>query len=581
LNSASIAKNPVISVEAPRLPRHELVTAAGAIVTVVFLAHFYLIGQFGLYEDDYLWVLPWLHVSSHKAAAFALDALIHPFQGRPIYFPAQALLAHFTFRIGGLGLLHLVSFGLLALLGVLVYCVIRQVTTAPIAFLAGVLFVLYPADTSRQIVMHQCATLLPMCICMCAILLYVRGKLVTSYAVAALTLLIYESTYFPFLLAPLFTLRQGPINLKRVLKHVVLFIALAAAIFLVRMFLGESRAQEVSGGLPVIVPKMLRALWIGPLTSGFLLFQRPIDTYLHGQLGHWFIIVGSAAVCTLGLSRLGKCEPKQRGFLPIWPWLIAGGCAAWSMSYLLDFRPDYYPPIVSVGRLSAVHEVGAFGCALAFAGALSFVDQAWKPAGLAARIAATAIVAGLAGFGYEIQLSEYVRNWQQQEEFWRELVPLIQDAAPGDVVMCAFDQQLGGIPVTSGFTQFGQTFYNYVAFPRFLTLPAAKSRPPTLHGYCIYTPIDIIDGVLTIKSPFWDNKNWAKISDGKVIFIKAGKAHLERVSGEIDLQGHRFFARPPGASSGQVAFTRFFHQLFDDASETRWWSLHNAPSYPY
>lgn len=453
LMPAPVTRTAVTSTGGSPPSRYELLTVAGAIVMVVFLAHFYLFGQFGVYEDDYFWVVPWLHVSSHKVAAFALDTLIHPFQGRPLYFPAQALLAHFAFRIGGLGLLHLVSFGLLALLGVLVYRVIRQVTTAPTAFLAGVLVVLYPADTSRQIVMHQCVTLLPMCICMCAILLCVRGMVVLSYAVATLTLLIYESTYFPFLLAPLFTLRKGPLNLKSLLKHVALFFAVVVGIFLIRMLLGEPRAQEVSGGASAILPKALRALWIEPLTSGSLLFQRPIDAYLHGELGHWFIIAGSAAGSVFALRRLGKDDGESLGRPHVGLWLIAGGCLAWSMSYLLDFRPDYYPPVVSVGRLSAVHEVGAFGCILTVAGIVSFLEGIWKPAGLAARIVAMAIVPGLAGFGYEIQLSEYVRNWQQQDEFWRELFPLIQDVAPGDVVLCTFDQDLGGIPATRGFTQ--------------------------------------------------------------------------------------------------------------------------------
>jgi len=367
---------------------------------------------------------------------------------------------------------------------------------------------------------------------------------------------------------------------KSLLRHVVLFFAVAGGIFLVRVLLGESRAQEVSGGLSAILPKVLRALWIGPLTSGWLLFQRPIDAYLHAQLGHWVVMAASAAVSVFALLRLGKYDGERLGRPRVWLWLMAGGCLAWSMSYLLHFRPDYYPPVVSVGRLSSEHEVGAFGCVLTVAGVLSLLDEAWNPACLAARIAALAILGGLAGFGYEIQLSEYVRNWQQQDEFWRELAPLIQDAAPGDVVLCAFDQELGGIPATRGFTQFGQTFYNYTAFGRFLTLPAEKTRPPTLHGYSIYTPVEVIDGTLTVKSPFWDSKNWAKVSDGKVIYIKAGKAHLERVSGEIDLQGHRVFAKRPGTPSGEVAFTGFFHQLFDGASETRWWSLRNAPSYP-
>jgi hypothetical protein len=581
MNLTSATEIPVAFPERQQLSRYELTTAAAAIVIIAFLAHFYLFDQFGLYEDDYLMVFPWLHVSWHKVAGYALDSLVHPMQGRPIYFPLQALLAYFAFRIGGLGLTHLVSFGLLALLGSFVYRVLRQVTSPRIAFLASLIFVLYPADTSRQIIMHQCATLLPMCICMYAILLYARGRQLTSYVVAALTLLIYESTYFPFLLAPLFTLRKRPLALSSALRHVGLFFAVAGGMFLIRIFLGESRTQEVSGSFFTGFPKLLMALCIGPLSSGFLLLQRPIDAYMHGQPGHWFIMIVSAAVTAFCFGRLSKYDLKDNVSFSVWPWLIASGCLAWTMSYLLDFRPDYFPPVVSIGRLSAVHEVGAFGCAVAFAGVFSSLDQAWKqPLRRAAHFATVAIAAGLCGFGYEIQLSEYVASWHQQREFWRELVPLIQDITPGEVVVCAFDKELEDISAPRGLSQLNQAMYNYFAFPRFLTLPARQTRPPTLHSYFSYTRVEVIDGILTIKSPFFDQKFWAKVPGGEVIFIKVGKARIERISGEINLQGYRVFAKPPNGPFGKVEFTKLFHELFEGASEIKWWSLRNASSHP-
>ena len=43
---------------------------------------------------------------------------------------------------------------------------------------------------------------------------------------------------------------------------------------------------------------------------------------------------------------------------------MVAGLLAWSISYLLAFRPDYFPPVVSIGRLTAVHTVGAVGGAI-------------------------------------------------------------------------------------------------------------------------------------------------------------------------------------------------------------------------
>jgi hypothetical protein len=58
----------------------------------VFCAHFVLVSQFGLYEDDYYYVLPWLNASSQELWKFCSDCFIHPSHSRPFLGPAQALL---------------------------------------------------------------------------------------------------------------------------------------------------------------------------------------------------------------------------------------------------------------------------------------------------------------------------------------------------------------------------------------------------------------------------------------------------------------------------------------------------------
>ncbi|HEY0790893.1 MAG TPA: hypothetical protein VGD78_07495 [Chthoniobacterales bacterium] len=557
-------------------PEPSFLWAAAVIAVVTFLAHFYLFDQFGLYEDDYCMVLPWLHRSWHEVCSYAFQAFIHPAQGRPIYGPAQAMLASLAYRAGGLGLAHLVSYGLLTLLGLLFNRVLCQVTSPRVALLASLVFVLYPADTSRQIIMHQCATLLPMCVCMAAILLYAHGKRAVSYAVAATTLLVYESTYFPFLLAPLFASRQRPLTLRTMAQHAALFFVVSGGVFGIRLFFGESRVQEVSGGLTAILPRVAQALWMGPLASGTLLVQRPLDAFLHGQGGHWLVMLACGGMTGIGLFRLARTGPAGSTAPALL--LFGGGVAAWVMSYLLDFRPDYFPPVVSIGRLSAVHEVGAFGCCVALAGVLSALCIPGSRA--LAEGASVLLVAGLAGFGYEVQVAEYASHWQQQHRFWNELWPLIQDVRPGETVICAFDETLGGIPATQGFTPFGQPVYNYKAFSRFLTLPAPKSNPPMLRGYNPYTVVERVGSTLIIKSPFWDPAAWTKLHGQEVVWIKAGPDHLERYSGDLDLHGYHVVARPMGLPVAKVGLTKFFMQLFEGIGEGRWSSLREAKSYP-
>ena len=107
---------------------------------------------------------------------------------------------------------------------------------------------------------------------------------------------------------------------------------------------------------------------------------RPIDALMHSRAEGVIMaaVVGLTAFFVLRAFRnngrssdsvtggigasgvLSRDSARRRAALLI----LCAGVFAWVIAYVLDFRPDYYPPGVTIGRLSAMHGIAGFGAAL-------------------------------------------------------------------------------------------------------------------------------------------------------------------------------------------------------------------------
>jgi hypothetical protein len=550
---------------------------------VIFCAHFVLVSQFGVYEDDFFYVVPWLHASSSKLWNFGLSSLLHPSQGRPFLAPAQALLANLGFKIGGLEFCHLISFFVLWLSAILLYQLLRPKLGRAAALIGGFVLVLFPLDTSRQIIMHQMATLIPMAALLWCILLYRARQFVAAYILAAMLLLTYESTYLPFLIAPVFLDTELRSFFRRFSLHLVIWAVIAAGVFSIRAFLGESRATQTVSGISEFLPKIVQASAIGPAYGLLALLTRPVDSLFHSTAEGYLLaaICGGLVYLALCRSRDITTEPTQQA-LPIW--LIAGsGLLVWVIAYLLSFRPDYFPPVVSIGRLSAQHNVAGLGAAVVTACGYAFLAKRLKAKGrTVSDIVVALFAAGLVAFGYHIQDAEYVGSWKQVRSFWLRLFPLIQDARPGDVIVFQFDDTKHGIvPITKGFTQHEMAVYYSLAFPRFVTWTHPGFKSPTFHGYADYTRIIRKSDEAIIESPSFDPTAFAHVREDNLIFLQSTKGKLRRLAGPIVLQGVELYARPQDTSIVDgVKPSSLFWELFEPVDSSRWSTLKNARSYP-
>jgi hypothetical protein len=555
-----------------------------AMGVILFLSHFLLVTEFGLYEDDYFYILPRIAENFEQFSTFFLNALTHPPQGRPLCTSLQGALAYFGYHAGGLPFCHLISFVFLWLSAGLLYQLLLRKLSKRAAFLGALLLVLFPLDTSRQILMHQMATVATITVLLCAFHLYASHRFILSYLVAATLLLTYESIYLPFIVAPFFLEDQPGKLVKRLIVHAITFGAIVGIVFGARAFIGEQRAVETTSHLSEEIPKIIWSCVANPALGIWAIVTRPVDALMHSRAEGYIVAVSAGLTTFFVLHRWRENATADLPGRRITGWLIfCAGVIAWVIAYVLDFRPDYYPPGVTIGRLSAIHGIAGFGVALVLAAIVwLWADPLRQPYSIVFEIGSSLFIGGLAAFGFHIQATEYVASWQQQRDFWLGLVPLIQDARPDDKIVLQIEYRRHGlIPYTQGFTADEMTVYPNLAFPYFVDFTADPKRPPTFHGYADYTKVTEENGEAIIHSPWFSPARFAHVRGDNLLLLRAKDGMIRRVAGEVSLGGHSLFARPTAPVTGpSVKMSGLFWTLFEPGSSTSWFTLRSAKSYP-
>jgi len=405
-----------------------------------------------------------------------------------------------------------------------------------------------------------------------------------SYLVAATLLVTYESIFLPFIVAPFFLEDQPRKLIKRFIIHAVIFVAIVGFVFGSRAFLGEPRALETSSHLSEEIPKIFWSCVTNPALGIWAIVTRPVDALMHSRAEGCIVVLLAGVTGFLVLRQLtnegtSELPPRRKTGLLI----LCAGVIAWVIAYVLDFRSDYYPPGVTIGRLSAMHGIAGFGAALVLAAIVSLlVDPLPQRLRTGLDVCAALFVAGLAAFGFHIQEAEYVTSWQQQRDFWLGLVPLIQDAQSGDNIVLQTDfRRHGFIPYTQGFAGDEVPIYPNLAFSYFLDFTPDPKHPPSFHGYADYIKVSESDGEVLIQSPAFDPQRFAHIRGGNLLFLRVQDGVIQRVAGEVTLGGHTMFARPIASVTGNpVKISRLFWEFFEQSGSTSWFTLRSARSAP-
>jgi hypothetical protein len=556
-----------------------------------WIAHYLFFEQFRIYEDDYIHSLPQMTWTGHDLRTDLSNVIIDRPEARPLSFFINDLASYYLLHGGSVQAGYLAGLLLITVNSFLLYLFLSREFGELPAIAGAIVYLLYPADTCRQILMHLPFLHLDWSLLLAALLLYQARRPIIAFLVVSLCLISYESFYLPFLFAPLICVSHGRLKLRRLAWHTLAFFLIAGLVFGLRSVSGEERAGLVIQDIQAVPFKILQACIEGPIVTGQLLFTRPLDALLHAEPAEYLAGFMFAAICIFFLKRMRTAvilksnlhEPFGSTVAARWKVLrlaILGGLLAWAFSYFLSFREGYFPPVVTIGRLTAVHAVGELGIAVLVAGLFAI----WFPVGTrnAVPVLSLSVYFGLLKiFGLHIQSSEYVTQGEEQAVFWRTIMQNSGDLGPDDVVL--FEQATDPVtaPVTPGFPPFGELNYFPLGSPVFAksaTDPAGSFRIFGLWPNCGFE--DTPEGRL-LHTPVWAPTLWPVLKDHHFIYFKMGSGQLRRISQPVDILGKLFTPIPqPAELPPPLPETKLFQHIFGEQKQSNWFTIQHAHNYP-
>ena len=445
MEPAPASSSPILVIEGTKL-RYLL------ILLIAFLGKFLFVSGFGFYEDDYLQILPFYPLKLGDAIARAWWDLRTWTHGEPIGFAISEFHAYFVTRFDTLLVGYLLGLLLVALNGCLFYRLARSLFSDFPGFIAACLFVLYPADTSEQIIMNQPWQLMNLTFVLLAFLFY-RKNIVLSYGLALCSLLTYEHFFFPFAAAPFLLERGERFSVKKCLSHGFFIVASTTALILTRNFIGESRAHDVLASPGQVFTKIPSAIALGLKNSIGTLGARVSDSLLYGgPFSMGIILLTALAIVLVFRKKSSAIEQPEEVRTPRDLLIIAGGALFGAAAgYVLAFRPDNYPPILNLGRLSGFNAPASIGVCILIGciisvglrcGPLIRETIAWLSVGT---------VGCLVAVGTYIQQVDYVDSWTQQRTLLQQLFATSNTWKPDTALVIDLDNSDERSVSTPGF----------------------------------------------------------------------------------------------------------------------------------
>ncbi|MBE9203057.1 hypothetical protein IQ218_05785 [Synechocystis salina LEGE 06099] len=426
--------------------RIEVVSPYLFLLVLTWSAHFLLIKDFGLYEDD------WGFTATAIANDFTQNwnrlygAITSFWQGRPVHMALLTFIPFWGAKFGGIQTLYIIGFAILGFNTCLWFAFIRRITCSGYgALIASLFFCLYPADTTFSFLQHLFGLQTSLLCLLLAFHFYITisySKIFTfclkgiSYLLAILSLLNYESLFLVFLTAPLF--RPHQITQKQKNYHFFIVLAIGISYFLLRRWAGESRVSNM--GVVNALQKIVQQITLGPLVSlgSFILRPAQVLNELLGQ--YWSVLLISSLLFLFILinlfnSRWGQVlRSSENPDFNSWKrWLIVG-----LMMTILAYPSALLLSVTAIdGRDSRVHFSASLGTTLIFTCLwilLLLTAHRWR----FKQYIIISILSLQLGFLFTFCLDvqhQYRLSWQSQQTFIQDVISLAPDLQEGTTIL--------------------------------------------------------------------------------------------------------------------------------------------------
>jgi hypothetical protein len=530
---------------------------------ILWVAHYYLLHSFGLYEDDYAQISPPLGWHLSDILPFLRWIATWP-EGRPLGFPLPYLLAFVGGKLGGLSTIYLFGFLVHTTNAFLFYFLLKRIGLGNVALVGALVFGIFPADTTHIFLLHSLSLHTSLTFLLVASHFYLSGHKTLAHLISLGSLLTYESPYMVFLAIPLLAQRWDGKLIREMIRHFAFWLGILLVVVAIRAVLGEGRIQAV-GSSPVhivlIIGQILASLAIGPAVSLGIFGYGPGWTLLHWNRALTFVFLGCLPFFVWMLSRQKGAFPEDKNNQPsVFHYKIFGHekrhrisipypqtfkliIAALSMlglAYGLSFT--HFPPTALYGRATSVHLAAAFGGALLFA----CLCRLFLGCAQSRRLGNTAIVllsiylSVLVAYCFSIQL-DFKQAWQNEQSFWTKTVAQVPDLSDGTMIF-VLDHNL---PATRYILT--NSWADPIMLAQIFRFPSDWKAPPRL----FVVPTDWTKSIAQENDQLrWEVPaatwvaHWEVLPQSNVILLEMENGKLVRRYGSILIDGQSLQLKP-------------------------------------
>jgi hypothetical protein len=260
----------------------------------------------------------------------------------------------------------------------------------------------------------------------------------------------------------------------------------------------------------------------------------------------------------------------------------AGCLLLLALCYVVTIHRAYYPPVVTIGRLSAVNAPAAIPTGLLVGAIVTTLAGAMnRPRWVVAALGL--FVGTLVSAGLEVQRVDYVANWQQQKNYWNELLATSGEWEPGVIVLVEIGRGRGQ-PTTVGFPSVWMANYAPLLGSWLVEgagRPSTETDPPA-RVFGIYPAIQATvakDGLQLHTPPWKDATIWPIVRDGNFIYFDFADGHLARKAAAVKFGDRLLKPKPvPDHPVPPLPRTDLYYFLFGPPQ--RWPTIAGDRNYP-
>lgn len=557
---------------------------------LTWLAHFWMSGSFGLYEDDFTHIslVLGLHLGGlmNKIGANLARFADH---GRPLLGTFIMIFSYVGWHLAGLKGMYLILFILVGTNGLLFYGLLRRLEGKLFAMLGGLGFVLFPADTTHAFLSHSFGMQPSLGCLLLAFHAYLSDRRTVAYALAALMLFTYETPFPVFLVAPLLIAPCNRKTVKTLGGHTIRMALILAVAVLLRAFLGESRVVDLAVTDAVLVP--IRHMLIGPLVGFGAYFYKTakllpnLDVVLgittasltlvatlvllwtetHSPPGAWALRLPGLAA---GIRDVLIRRPASRNNLRVktsrYLRLAGIGILMLVLAYPLTFTTT---PIALVSRGTRVHAAGAVGAGLlwaSFGGLALAISRGYGLAGVI-RLA-IAVVFGLS-LSYDVTVQrDYVQAWHSERDFWQGVLGRAPDI--GDGTMVLVEGELPPEPSQIG----ANTWAVPVILSQMVSFPTSWGTIPRVYRLIPEwkSTILTIDGELQLNGEAVFRPSWldVEVKPDHVILLQRDANGILTRQASVEIGDAIYAVKPRGEPTIDALPKTALYQLLMEGSDT-------------